>query len=175
MAKVFASIDKTVLPFYKILYKLVLLVCKLLLVMVILVTAFSVLARYLPFMRNPVWTEELVLSGMAYMALISASLGIARRSHIRMSSFDKYLPKKLIYVLDVLADVAVIILAVVMIVVGFQYAQRIGRFGSFIALPLSRFWMYFPVPLAGSAIILFQLESLYTNVKKFFVKEDVVL
>jgi TRAP-type C4-dicarboxylate transport system permease small subunit len=31
--------------------------------------------------------------------------------------------------------------------------------------------MYFPVPLAGLAMIVFELESLFNNIKKFFVKE----
>ena len=37
---------------------------------------------------------------------------------------------------------------------------------------LSRFWMYFPVPLAGVAMIIFEIESLYNHVKSFFVKEE---
>ena len=37
---------------------------------------------------------------------------------------------------------------------------------------LSRFWMYFPVPLAGVAMIIFEIEALYNHVKSFFVKEE---
>ena len=36
---------------------------------------------------------------------------------------------------------------------------------------LSRFWMYFPVPLAGVAMIIFEVESIYTHIKSIFVKE----
>jgi hypothetical protein len=32
--------------------------------------------------------------------------------------------------------------------------------------------MYFPVPLAGLAMIIFELESLYNHLKSFFVKEE---
>ena len=37
---------------------------------------------------------------------------------------------------------------------------------------LSRFWMYFPVPLAGIAMIIFEIEALYNHIKSFFVKEE---
>lgn len=37
---------------------------------------------------------------------------------------------------------------------------------------VSRFWMYFPVPLAGVAMLIFELEALYNDVKKLYVKEE---
>ena len=75
--------------------------------------------------------------------------------------------------LDILADVSVLILAVIMITVGWRYASGIGAKGSYVSMPgLSRFWMYFPVPLAGVAMVVFELEALYNHVKDIFVKEE---
>ena len=37
---------------------------------------------------------------------------------------------------------------------------------------LSRFWMYFPIPVAGASMIIFELESLYTHIKAFFITEE---
>jgi TRAP-type C4-dicarboxylate transport system permease small subunit len=37
---------------------------------------------------------------------------------------------------------------------------------------LSRFWMYFPVPLAGLAMVIFELERILEHLKKAFVKEE---
>ena len=34
------------------------------------------------------------------------------------------------------------------------------------------FVMYFPVPLAGVAMIIFEIEALYNHIKSFFVKEE---
>ena len=31
--------------------------------------------------------------------------------------------------------------------------------------------MYFPIPLAGASMIIFELEQLYEHIKVFFVKE----
>ncbi len=58
-------------------------------------------------------------------------------------------------------------LGVIMIVVGWKYATTIGSKASYVSLPeLSKFWMYFPIPLDGVAMITFELESLYNNLKK---------
>ncbi len=89
-----------------------------------------------------------------------------------MTALDNYLPKSLVKALDILSDAGVLILAVIMIVVGWKYAQGIGSKGTYVSMPfLSRFWMYFPVPLAGVAMVIFELEALYNHIKALFVKE----
>ena len=109
---------------------------------------------------------------MAYMAVLSAALAIRRNAHIRMTAFDTYLPKQVVRALDILSDAAVLALAVIMITVGWKYAKGIGSKGFYVSMPwLSRFWMYFPVPLAGVAMLVFEVEALYNHVKSFFVKE----
>ena len=72
--------------------------------------------------------------------------------------------------LDILADLAVCILGVIMMVVGWNYATTLGGRGFYVSLPwLSRFWMYFPLPLAGVAMIIFEIEALYNHIKSIFV------
>ena len=110
---------------------------------------------------------------MAYMAVLSAALAIRRGAHIRMTAFDNYLPKGLVKFLDILSDVAVLSLALVMIVVGWQYATGLGAKGFYTSIPkLSKFWMYFPVPLAGVAMLVFEIEALYNHIKSIVVKEE---
>lgn len=171
MPKIFTAIDK-IKPAYDWIYKIVLFICKLLLIIDILITSVAVAGRYIPFIPDPAWSEEVVLTCMAYMAVLSASLAIRRRAHIRMTAFDPYLPKKLLIVSDIVADLSVLALAIVMIVVGWRYAVLIGGKGTYVSMPfLSRFWMYFPIPLAGVAMLVFELESIYNHIKKFFLRE----
>ena len=147
--------------------------CKVLLVIDILITTMSVTGRYVSFIPDPAWSEEVVLTCMSYMAVLSAALAIRRGAHIRMTALDRYLPSGLIKALDIIADLAVLALALIMIVVGWQYASGIGSKGSYVSMPgVSRFWMYFPVPLAGVAMLIFELEALYNDVKKLYVKEE---
>ena len=172
MPEIFKTIDK-LKPAYDIAYKIVLFLCKILLIGDVLITSMSVAGRYISFIPDPAWSEEVILTFMSYMAVLSAALAIRRGSHIRMTALDAYLPKNLIRVLDVLADVSVLALAIIMLTVGWKYANGIGAKGFYTSMPkLSRFWMYFPVPLAGAAMIIFELEALYNDVKKLVVKEE---
>ena len=171
MESFFKAVDK-LKPVYDVTYKVMLFVCKLLLVADIIITSMSVFGRYIPFIPDPSWTEEIVLTLMAYMAVLSAALAIRRGAHIRMTALDRYLPKNLIKVLDLLSDVCIMFLAFVMLIVGWQYASTIGSKGVYVSLPkLSRFWMYFPIPVAGFAMIIFEVEAIYNHIKGFFEKE----
>ncbi|MBU3820283.1 MAG: TRAP transporter small permease [Candidatus Faecalibacterium intestinavium] len=186
MPEIFKTLDKA-RPVYDFIYKLVLVICKLLLIADILITSYAVAGRLiggiqLPngdylrhvvfFLDDPAWSEEVVLTLMSYMAVLSAALAIRKGSHIRMTALDRYLPKKLLIYLDILADLAVLALGVIMTVVGWNYATTLGGRGFYVSMPwLSRFWMYFPVPLAGVAMIVFLIESLYGHIKRLFVKE----
>ena len=153
-------------------YRVVLFLCKLLLVVDILITTMAVAGRYISFIPDPAWSEEVVLTCMSYMAVLSAALAIRRGAHIRMTAFDRYLPAKVVKSLDIIADLAVLALAAIMITVGWKYATGIGSKGTYVSMPkVSRFWMYFPVPLAGVAMLVFEVEALYNHVKSFFVKE----
>ncbi|MEQ2457457.1 TRAP transporter small permease [Flavonifractor hominis] len=171
MPAIFVTLDR-IKPVYDITYKVVLFLCKVMLVADILITSYSVCGRYISFIPDPSWTEESVLTLMSYMAVLSAALAIRRGAHIRMTAFDGMLPPKLLKVLDVLSDIAVCILGVIMLVVGWQYATTLGARGTYVSMPwLSRFWMYFPVPLAGVAMIVFEIEAIYNHIKAFFVKD----
>ena len=171
MPAIFQKIDK-IRPAYDMTYRVVLFLCKLLLVVDILITTMAVAGRYISFIPDPAWSEEVVLTCMSYMAVLSAALAIRRGAHIRMTAFDRYLPAKVVKSLDIIADLAVLALAVIMITVGWKYATGFGCKGTYVSMPkVSRFWMYFPVPLAGVAMLVFEVEALYNHVKSFFVKE----
>ena len=172
MPTILDKLDK-IKPIYDMIYKVILFICKILLILDIAITSMAVAGRYISFIPDPSWSEEVVLTFMAYMAVLSAALAIRRGAHIRMTALDNYLPKTLIKFLDILADVAVLLLALVMIVVGWQYATGLGAKGFYTSIPkLSKFWMYFPVPLAGVAMLVFEIESLYNHIKGIFVKEE---
>ena len=168
---IFDKIDR-IKPAYDVTYKIVMFVCKLLLVADIAITSFAVVGRYVSFIPDPAWSEEVVLTLMSYMAVLSAALAIRRGAHIRMTALDRYLPKGRVKFLAILADICVLILALIMIVVGWSYASGIGSKGFYVSMPwLSRFWLYFPVPLAGVAMLIFEIEALYNHIKSICVKE----
>ena len=172
MPKIFKVLDK-IRPLYDWTYKIVMFICKVLLIVDILITTMAVCGRYIPFIPDPAWSEQVVLTCMIYMAVLSATLAIRRNAHIRMTALDSYLPKKVVMVLDVISDIAVLVLGVILLVQGYKvFTSSLAKFGKYESLPwLSRKWMYFPIPLAGASMIIFELEQLYEHIKVFFVKE----
>lgn len=187
MPKVFKALDK-LRPIYDWTDRIVMILCKLLLIADICISAYSVAGRLIggielsnglfirnviPFLKDPSWTEEVVLSLMSYMAVLSAAIAIRHEKHIRMDAFDPFLPKKVLLVLNILSDVVVLILGWIMLTSGWKYASGLGAFGKYVSMPwLSKFWMYFPIPLAGFAMIIFEVERLYEHIKSIFVKEE---
>ena len=95
MPAIFTKLEK-LKPVYDAVDKLVMLICKLLLIADIAITTISVTGRYVSFVPDPAWSEEMVLTLMSYMAVLSAALAIRKNAHIRMTSFDRYLPVRLV-------------------------------------------------------------------------------
>ena len=172
MPKIFDAFEK-IRPVYNWTYKIVMFICKILLIVDILVTSMAVCGRYIPFIPDPAWSEQVVLTCMVYMAVLSATLAIHTNSHIRMTVFDQYLPSKVVKVLDVVADIAVMILGYILLTKGIEVCNSpLAKFGKYESLPwLSRVWMYIPIPLAGGSMMIFEIEQLFDHIKAFFVKE----
>ncbi len=171
MPRFFKTLEK-IKPVYDWAYKIMLFICKLLLIADIIITSITVAGRYFPFFTAPHWGEEMVLTLMVYMAVLSATLAIRKRSHIRMTAFDNYLPKKVLLSLDLIADLAVLILGVVLLIQGAKVISptgNIAKFAKYSSLPkLSQIWMYLPVPIAGAGMIIFELEQVFQHIEEFF-------
>ena len=172
MPAIFSRIDK-VKPVYDVLYKVINIICKILLISDVLVTIYMVIGRYLPFIPAPVWGEQIVLTLMVYMTVLSATLAIRRGAHIRMTALDKYINPTVLKVLELLADAAVIFLGIILLKYGVKVCTSpLAKNGRYDSIPsLSRIWMYLPMPIAGGAMILFELEQVYMHIKAFFVKD----
>ena len=174
MPTFFKKLEK-IKPVYDWTYKIMLFICKLLLIGDIVITSAVVAGRYFSFLEAPHWGEEMVLTLMVYMAVLSATLAIRKRSHIRMTAFDQYLPKKALICLDLLADLAVLVLGVLLVKYGYEVIKpggNIAKFAKYSSLPkLSQVWMYLPVSLAGIGMIIFELEQVFLHIEEFCVPE----
>ena len=87
MPEIFQKLKKADAVYDK-MYKLLMLICKLLLIADICITTESVIGRFVLVIPDPAWSEEIVLILMSYMAVLSAALAIRRNAHIRMTSFS---------------------------------------------------------------------------------------
>ena len=140
---------KKIKPVYDATYQVILFICKILLIADIIITIWAVAGRYIPFITDPSWSEELVLTFMVYMAVLSAALAIRKRGHIRMTAFDRYLsPIKLC-------------------------ASPLSSLGRYISLPnLSKLWQYMSIPIAGAGMIIFELEQVILRIEAFYEKDE---
>lgn len=149
-------------------YDFIMFLCKLLLVAEIAITSVAVLGRYVPAIPDPAWSEEIVLTCMIYMGMLSASLAIHRCAHIHMTTLDKWLPDIVIKVLDVFDDLVVLAFGVVMLFVGLPYALTVGQNSMYTSITwLSKFWLYLPIALSGLTAIFFQLGVLLKHILRF--------
>ena len=170
MPALFRTLEK-IKPVYDWTYKVLMFICKLLLIGDIVITAWAVAGRYIPFISDPHWSEEIVLTLMVYMAVLSATLAIRRGAHIRMTAFDSYLPKKVLLVSDILADIAVMVLGVVLVYYGVKFCNSpLSLRGKYASLPLSKFWQYLPIPVAGAGMIIFELEQIFQHIEALYLE-----
>jgi len=168
---VFAKTDK-IKPFFDVVYNILLFICKLFLVGTIFVTCWMVAGRYIPFIPSPMWTEEVILTLIAYTTMLSAALALRKSAHIRMIALDPYIPKPVLKVLDLIADIAIMYFAYLMITQGWEFTSNIGARGFYVSMPnLSLTWRYLPVPLGGAFMVLFNIEVIYNHIKAFFITE----
>lgn len=167
-----ASLHSKVKPVFDALYNVILFICKIMLIVEVVLAVIMVAGRFI-FNNQPPWCSELILTFMVYMSMMSAALALRRNAHIRMDVFDRFLPKKLLRVLDLLADVAIFAFSIMMITQGWIYATSTRA--TFTSLPfISRFWLFFAVPLAGVCIFIFEFEALIKHISEFSKKEETV-
>ena len=154
-------------------YKVIMFLCKILLIGDIAITAWAVAGRYLPFLSDPHWSEEVVLTQMVYMTVLSAALAIRKGSHIRLSIYDRYLPGKMLTVSDLLADTGVLILGVVLQVTGIRISlSPLASLGRYASMPfLSKFWQYLSIPVAGAGMIIFETEQILQHLETLFTDD----
>ncbi len=143
-------------------HKGILVPCKCLLIIEIVIAALVVVTRYMPGIVVPTWSEETILTCMVYMAMLSAAMGLRRHAHIRMTAFDPFLPQKAVKVLDLFGYFVVLAFALVMVVEGWKFAVSMGAKGAYASMPfLSKFWLYFPIPLSGLVTCVVELEQIF--------------
>lgn len=170
----FFTAIKKLRPVYDISYKVLMILCKLLLTGDIIITLWAVLGRYIPFIKDPSWSEEIVLTLMVYLTVLSAALALRKGAHIRMTAFDRSLSPKMLTLTDILSDILVMALGAVMLAVGIKLLDSpLCRLGKYSSLPkLSKFWQYLPIAIAGGSMIIFELEQFFEHLEKLFSGDE---
>ena len=92
--------------------------CGFMLALMVFVICYVVLMRYV-FNNSPIWGEELARMCMVYLCFYGFNVGTHHNTNIRLTMFDKYLPKFLLRISDY------VVLSVIMAISIFLFVQGI--------------------------------------------------
>ena len=123
------------------------------LVVMTTIISYQVVARYF-FNSSPAWSERLSLVLLAYLVFFGAAVGVHERFHIRIDALRNAVPEGLGRVFDVIANLAVAIAGLVMVIAGLQLTTTLWAF-DIPSLGLPRGMALLPLPIAGGLITLF--------------------
>ncbi|MEM7327572.1 MAG: TRAP transporter small permease [Pseudomonadota bacterium] len=138
------------------------------LVLMTTIISYQVVARYF-FNSSPAWSERLSLVLLAYLVFFGAAVGVHERFHIRIDALRDAMPASIGRGFDIVANLAVAIAGLVMVIAGWQLTTTLWAF-SIPSLGLPRGLALLPLPVAG---ILISLFSSYQLFETFSAKPEV--
>lgn len=100
-----------------------LLLCVVVFAVMVFSVSYGVVGRYLPFVRNPRWTQELGILCMVWLCFLSAGYAIKEGLHVRMSIIDYLVPPKIASFFHRSAYVLLFLINTVWVVYGIQLMQ----------------------------------------------------
>lgn len=104
-----------------------LLLCVLIFAVMVYSVSYGVLGRYLPFIRNPRWTQELAILCMVWLCFLGAGYAIKEGLHVRMTILEFVIPKKVAAFLHRLAYGLLLAVNLMWVVYGIQILTLTSR------------------------------------------------
>jgi len=125
--------------------------------------ALQILSRHTPWVPSWIWTEEMARFLFIWMIMIGAMVGIRDGAHFDVDLWPE-LPPRANALLRVVADVFVLIMALVFIWYGIRFVQFGWDQTSELAeLPMT--WIFISWPLAGFTWVVFLGERFLANLR----------
>ena len=113
------------------------------------VVSYQVVMRNI-FNRPPVWGEEVAITLMIQFVFLGVVLGMEEDIHIGIALLVKRLPKKGMFVVEIIINALLLVLSALFIRFGYVHASRMWGFGTRLtATQLPAAIHYAVVPIAG--------------------------
>lgn len=100
-----------------------LILCVVVFAAMVFAVSYGVVGRYLPFVKNPRWTQELGILCMVWLCFLSAGFAIKEGLHVRMSIINYLVPAKLASFFHGCAYGLLLVINVVWVIYGIQLMQ----------------------------------------------------
>ena len=127
---------------------------------VVLIISWQVLARYLPGMRVPRWTEETSLILMVWLSMLGSGLAIRAGEHLSVDVVTRLLRPRVQRLLTYAVWVLVAGFGVYLVLYGAELSSRtMSQTFSATKLPIG--WMYVGIPLGGALIAFYALRNAF--------------
>lgn len=127
------------------------------------IISYQVIARYF-FNASPAWSERLALVLLGYLVFFGAATGVHEKFHIRIDALRNAMPARIAKSFDVLANLAVAVAGIVMVIAGLQLTTTLWAF-DIPSLGIPRGLALLPIPIAGALITLFASAQLIEDVR----------
>lgn len=151
------------LKFNNLIERLLAIVCVLLLATFIIVVFVKVIARNY-FDIPMVWADEFSLLCFLWTVFLGAAIALRHKKHFIVDLAPSKVKLNLGF--DILSHFIVLSLIYVMIVYGYKFTiSGLSRASN--SLPFSLAYFFAPIPVAGVAMLLFTIELIISDTKKF--------
>jgi TRAP-type C4-dicarboxylate transport system permease small subunit len=117
----------------------------------------QVFSRFI--LKAPIgWSEELLTYSFTWASFIGASAAIYTNSHFSVDLVTKHFPPKMLKVVRLAVWILICVFSVFLLVMGVRLAlaNQIQRMN---ILPISMFWAYLAMPIAGAFILIHGIEK----------------
>ena len=141
-----------------------------LLAVIFLSATFQVLNRFILHLSAP-WTEEVCRYAFIWVALVGIANGVKRGTHLNVNLIDNVLSPKAKVVLDIILDLAFLVLMVYMLRISITYLMKVAKYGTkSVGLGVKMWVVYLILPLFSGLTIIRLIEK---YVRKLLKKEPV--
>lgn len=133
-----------------------------LLIAIVLIITWQVLARYLPGVSSPHWTEELSLMLLVWLGMLATALSIREGENLTVTLLVERLPTAAQHLIYRVVWLVVTLFGLYLIRYGHELAQStMGQF--FASVRLAVGWMYLALPVGGALVALYALRNLLSS------------
>lgn len=130
----------------------------------VMLAAMVCFTLYTVFMRTalsdpPFWGDTLTLIANVWLVMLAFALSVRERESIAMQMIYDYIPARAAGILETIWNVLYVVVGVMMVVYGYQVAERIP--GAYWELGnLSKRWLVMILPVSGALVALAALRVL---------------
>ena len=124
------------------------------------VVIYQVIMRQI-FENPPMWGEQIAVLLMIWFVFLGIVLGLEEGLHIGITLLVSRLPKKAAYIVEIIVNVLILVLATLFILFGAEHVATLLRTGAVMpvtGLPNAIF--YLPIALTGALMVLVTLGKI---------------